>query len=46
MVELAGPMWLLARGEAMPEAFLQVLAETLHVSREPGVLRLGNAPLV
>ena len=32
LVELAGPGWLLARGEQVPEAFLQVLAETLHVS--------------
>ena len=31
LVELAGPGWLLARGEQLPEAFLQVLAETLHV---------------
>jgi hypothetical protein len=31
LVELSGPAWLLARGEQLPEAFLQVLAETLHV---------------
>ncbi|GAX74169.1 hypothetical protein CEUSTIGMA_g1618.t1 [Chlamydomonas eustigma] len=31
LVEMSGPAWLLARGEQLPEAFLQVLAETLHV---------------
>ena len=31
LVDLAGPGWLLARGEQLPEAFLQVLAETIHV---------------
>mmetsp|Transcript_36419 Transcript_36419/g.81053 ORF Transcript_36419/g.81053 Transcript_36419/m.81053 type:complete len:1243 (+) Transcript_36419:134-3862(+) len=36
LVDLAGPGWLLARGETPPEAFLQVLAETLHV--ETGLL--------